>query len=358
MPSGCSAAAATSCSSHWPAVLAVVGVLAGLFVITLGVTGLASSGTLGIQPLHAPLPPPPDPAASLAGRVTDRPATAHVRPGPAASRARAMHMIAGHVHHPARHRARRSPRRLAGLLDGPYASVRQQLREIICRDEFAPVIALPTAGVPRARDGVDADDRRRGPDRAGLPAALRRRTAIPAPTWPRLRRSASATSRCWSSSGCSSGCGAVPSQQLGTERHHERYLRKIASLELPGCFAMTEAGHGSDVQNLQTTATYDPDAQEFVIDTPSDCRPQGVHRQRRLPRAHGGRVRAADRRRREPRRARLRGRHPRRAGPRPRWGPDRGLRREDGPQRGRQRAHLVRRTARRRARRCSTATAT
>ena len=39
--------------------------------------------------------------------------------------------------------------------------------------------------------------------------------------------------------------GAV--QQLGTERHHERYLRATASLQLPGCFAMTEAGHGSDV---------------------------------------------------------------------------------------------------------------
>ncbi len=31
-----------------------------------------------------------------------------------------------------------------------------------------------------------------------------------------------------------------------TERHHERYLRDIASLKLPGAFAMTEAGHGSD----------------------------------------------------------------------------------------------------------------
>ena len=62
--------------------------------------------------------------------------------------------------------------------------------------------------------------------------------------------------------------GAV--QQLGTERHHERYLRPTASLELAGCFAMTEAGHGSDVQQLQTTATYDPDTSEFVIDTPVD----------------------------------------------------------------------------------------
>ena len=33
--------------------------------------------------------------------------------------------------------------------------------------------------------------------------------------------------------------------QLGTRRHHELYLRRIGSLDLPGCFAMTETGHGS-----------------------------------------------------------------------------------------------------------------
>ncbi|MYA44690.1 MAG: acyl-CoA oxidase [Gemmatimonadetes bacterium] len=56
--------------------------------------------------------------------------------------------------------------------------------------------------------------------------------------------------------------------QLGTERHHRRYLRRVASLELPGCFAMTERGHGSNVRDIRTTATYDPAAREFVIDTP------------------------------------------------------------------------------------------
>ncbi len=60
--------------------------------------------------------------------------------------------------------------------------------------------------------------------------------------------------------------GAV--QLLGTERHHERYLRKIKDLEVLGCFAMTEHGHGSDVQHLRTTATYDPATREFVIHTP------------------------------------------------------------------------------------------
>nr|WP_205015848.1 acyl-CoA dehydrogenase [Pseudonocardia sp. EV170527-09] len=60
--------------------------------------------------------------------------------------------------------------------------------------------------------------------------------------------------------------GAV--QVLGTERHHEQYLRKIIDGELLGCFAMTESGHGSDVQHLHTTATYDAAAGEFVVHTP------------------------------------------------------------------------------------------
>ncbi|MER7433943.1 acyl-CoA dehydrogenase [Pseudonocardia alni] len=60
--------------------------------------------------------------------------------------------------------------------------------------------------------------------------------------------------------------GAV--QVLGTERHHEQYLRNIIDGELLGCFAMTETGHGSDVQHLHTTATYDREAGEFVVHTP------------------------------------------------------------------------------------------
>ena len=32
---------------------------------------------------------------------------------------------------------------------------------------------------------------------------------------------------------------------------------------------MTETGHGSDVQSLETTATYDPATEEFVINSPT-----------------------------------------------------------------------------------------
>jgi acyl-CoA oxidase len=55
---------------------------------------------------------------------------------------------------------------------------------------------------------------------------------------------------------------------LGTRRHHETYLRDVMSFDLPGCFAMTETGHGSDVQQLRTTSTYDPATQTFDLHTP------------------------------------------------------------------------------------------
>ncbi|GAA1751856.1 acyl-CoA dehydrogenase [Streptomonospora arabica] len=63
--------------------------------------------------------------------------------------------------------------------------------------------------------------------------------------------------------------GAI--QALGTDRHHAAYLPRVISLELPGCFAMTETGHGSDVQRLRTRAAYDPATEEFVVTTPDDA---------------------------------------------------------------------------------------
>jgi acyl-CoA oxidase len=57
---------------------------------------------------------------------------------------------------------------------------------------------------------------------------------------------------------------------LGTEPHHEEYLRPLIQGDLLGCFAMTETGHGSNVQALETTATYDGGTGEFVIATPHD----------------------------------------------------------------------------------------
>jgi acyl-CoA oxidase len=56
--------------------------------------------------------------------------------------------------------------------------------------------------------------------------------------------------------------------QLGTETHHDKWLPGIMDLSIPGAFAMTEIGHGSDVAAAATTATFDPETDEFVINTP------------------------------------------------------------------------------------------
>lgn len=58
--------------------------------------------------------------------------------------------------------------------------------------------------------------------------------------------------------------------QLGTKHHHDAHLADLVAGHTMGCFAMTESGHGSNVQALGTVATYDAAAQEFVITTPDD----------------------------------------------------------------------------------------
>ncbi|MEM6531339.1 MAG: acyl-CoA dehydrogenase [Myxococcota bacterium] len=58
---------------------------------------------------------------------------------------------------------------------------------------------------------------------------------------------------------------------LGTERHHKEYLSAAASVDLPGCFAMTELGHGSNVRDLETVARFDSTRDGFVLHSPTDA---------------------------------------------------------------------------------------
>jgi acyl-CoA oxidase len=55
---------------------------------------------------------------------------------------------------------------------------------------------------------------------------------------------------------------------LGTDKHHKKYLKDVGTLKLPGCFAMTETSHGSNVRGIETTATYNPANKSFLIQTP------------------------------------------------------------------------------------------
>ena len=69
-------------------------------------------------------------------------------------------------------------------------------------------------------------------------------------------------------SGVQWGLFGAAVMHLGTEKHHLKFLPGIMSLETPGCFAMTETGHGSDVASIATTATYDETSGDFILHTP------------------------------------------------------------------------------------------
>ena len=197
---------------------------------------------------------------------------------------------------------------LTALLDGKYAEVRQ-----------------PRAGQPR-RARVDprrpADDAARRVPRAGArgraadgrapgrPAsASPRSTAAGTTSAPRSRRSRrwrSATSPWWSRSACSSGCSAARSSSSAPSRTTTPTSTDLIHGRLLGCFAMTESGHGSNVQALGTTATYDAERPRVRHRHPRRPGPQGLHRQRRPARRRRGGLRPARGRRRVARRARVR----------------------------------------------------
>jgi acyl-CoA oxidase len=158
---------------------------------------------------------------------------------------------------------------LRGVLDGRWGWVREEAREALRRPEFGLAGDL---GLEAHRDHVSQQLRR-------LAEAKHSRLGFPTAYGGEGDTGGSVVSfamlgygdlSLMVKSGVQWGLFGGAIQALGTERHHSRYLPGAMSLEISGCFAMTETGHGSDVQHLRTTAEYDPSTGEFVLNTPHD----------------------------------------------------------------------------------------
>ncbi|MEC3955879.1 acyl-CoA dehydrogenase [Nocardia sp. CDC153] len=156
---------------------------------------------------------------------------------------------------------------LRAALDGPWREVREQARTLLDDDRL---YGDPSLDIKAARARVLEQMRlvasfgwvERGFHSAsGIPGD-------PGAVVTALEMLAYTDLSLWVKSGVQWGLFGGAVENLGTERHRE-YIDDLISLDLLGCFAMTETGHGSDVANLETTATYDPATQEFVVHSPT-----------------------------------------------------------------------------------------
>jgi acyl-CoA oxidase len=159
------------------------------------------------------------------------------------------------------------PASLQEVLDGRWAHVRRDAREHLDDPDFLPVY------------GEDVQEARERVSRAAKKLADSGRVGFGFPTeyGGEDDSGASVTSiemlafgdlSLMVKAGVQWGLFGGALQMLGTKRQHDLYLRDTMTFDLPGCFAMTETGHGSDVQQLRTTCTYDPATETFDLHTP------------------------------------------------------------------------------------------
>ncbi|SOE00227.1 acyl-CoA dehydrogenase family protein [Blastococcus haudaquaticus] len=159
------------------------------------------------------------------------------------------------------------PKALQEVLDGRWAHVRRDARENLGDQDFLPVYGET---MQEARERVTraakklADSGRVG---FGFPKEFGGEADSGASVTS-IEMLAFADLSLMVKAGVQWGLFGGALELLGTRRQHEKYLRDVMSFDLPGCFAMTETGHGSDVQQLRTTCTYDPATETFDLHTP------------------------------------------------------------------------------------------
>ncbi|MEV0540797.1 acyl-CoA dehydrogenase family protein [Nocardia salmonicida] len=156
---------------------------------------------------------------------------------------------------------------LRAALDGPWRAVREQARTQLAGEEFTdnPELDIHAARA-RVLDQMRVIATMGYPERGFRPE--NGGTGDPGGAVTGLEMLAYTDLSLWVKSGVQWGLFGGAVENLGTERHRD-FIKRLISLDLLGCFAMTESGHGSDVANVETTATYDPATQQFVVNTPT-----------------------------------------------------------------------------------------
>jgi len=155
---------------------------------------------------------------------------------------------------------------LSALLDGPYAEIRAQVREQL--PKVAPLLedaeTLDRAAFrERVREAL-LETAASGMTGVGFPSAYGGGDSIGG-SIAAFETLAYGDLSLLVKSGVQFGLFGGAVLHLGTQRHHDAYLRDIVSGRLLGCFAMTEHGHGSNVAALATVARWEDGA--FTLTT-------------------------------------------------------------------------------------------
>ncbi|GAA3881522.1 acyl-CoA dehydrogenase [Tessaracoccus defluvii] len=157
---------------------------------------------------------------------------------------------------------------LRRALDGPFHEIKQRWRNEV---DGADVVRDPALSMEEARDWTlerVKDLAARHLVTAGFPAA-QGGSGTAAESCAHFEMAALGDLSVTIKSGVQHGLFGGAIVNLGTTYHHETFLPDAITVKLPGAFAMTELGHGSDVQSLETTITYLPETDELEVNSPT-----------------------------------------------------------------------------------------
>ncbi len=157
---------------------------------------------------------------------------------------------------------------LREALDGPFHTLKQRWRDEVAASDM---VRDPSWDMHRAREWtLDrlVDLSQRGLVTAGFPDAVGG-TGDMAASVANFEMLGMGDLSLTIKSGVQHGLFGGAIVNLGTGWHHETFLPDAVTCRLLGCFAMTELGHGSDVQSIKTTITWLPGEDAYEITSPT-----------------------------------------------------------------------------------------